>query len=792
MLRLKEDPQEEPEEEPKEDKPKEEPKEAHQIDFDFGLWDEEENMSELIFPYQEVGSPYPPPPVSPNTEPEMDITGDHAQRRDLRKMTNWAHGFSEAMLRIGAVGDRPSEVTDVLAVYGESQPPKPLKLIRTMLEDLGQLMLEELLHRKYTDVFEKKRKCAHVVAFQCKSDSLKQHEDYDDNKILPSNQNSKNRAGTLDFDSEGDDIVVYNNRFHELALICPDLVTPKKKKIERYIQGLPKKIKANVTSSKPTILHDAINMARELVEQAIQGKAARIGKSNKRKWEDHQRNTNNNNNSNNNNRNLNFNNQHQQQNKRQAAARAYAATQLEGRGYVGNLPWCNHCNSHHNGQCPPKFQRCQRDGHQEKDCRVRIPNVGVNSLQNVTCFGTENPQQNPNVVTGMFLLNDHYASILFDSSTEKSFVSTVFTPFIDIAPAALDTSNEVELADGKKLETASQITPDTITTISKMTSQDLKTTSDCRFDVFFRNKLLVFQQHQDESLYHSWTRFKDIIRKVPNHGHSIWTLIEIFLKHRDSLSCHIINLIAEGDLRKFSDIEAWVQVPRCMAWLNYYEHVDSLSTMDNEVGVTIPESTIQTLPSFEEYTPPVTYPEEVKKNLGTPIEVEPLNKIKLEEVGLNCNHNTPLSSREVPSFDKPKPQPQPLPNCPPLDASLGTERGLKPPIKPQSPYTFRMKVLDNLTIHTPPSSLVASFHLRGLYCYYRPCIGDPKKHYGFKPGLLGHSGSLGVDFLNMEMIENYWELESIKVSFLGRGLNSPVRPKEVEKVIFDEKKLGSS
>ncbi|GKD50744.1 hypothetical protein Tco_1279720, partial [Tanacetum coccineum] len=102
--------------------------------------------------------------------------------------------------------------------------------------------------------------------------------------------------------------------------------------------------------------------------------------------------------------------------------------------------------------------------------------------------------------------------------------------------------------------------------------------------------------------------------------------------------------VAERDLRKFSDIGAWVQVPRCMAWLDYDKHVDSLSMMDNEVGVTSPESTAQTLPSFEEYTPPVTYPEEVEKTLGTPIEVEPLNETKLEEVGLNCNHNPPFSS----------------------------------------------------------------------------------------------------------------------------------------------------
>ncbi|GJS24019.1 hypothetical protein Tco_0452651 [Tanacetum coccineum] len=237
-----------------------------------------------------------------------------------------------------------------------------------------------------------------------------------------------------------------------------------------------------------------------------------------------------------------------------------------------------------------------------------------------------------------------------------------------------------------------------------------------RFDVFFCNQLLVFQQHQDESIYDSWTHFKDIIRKVLNHGLSIWTLIEIFLKHLDSLSHHIINLTAEGDLRKFSDIGAWY-----MSWLDYDEHVDSLSMMNNEVGVTSPKSTIQTLPSFEKYTPSVTYPEEVEKTSGTPIEVEPLNETKLEEVDLSCNHNTPLSSREVPSFDGPEPQPL----------------------------------------------------LNG--------IDDPKRHYGFKPGLLGKSVSLGVDISNWEMFNDDWRLESKEVSSLGEELSLFKRPNEVER-----------
>ncbi|GJV72979.1 hypothetical protein Tco_1492974 [Tanacetum coccineum] len=236
-----------------------------------------------------------------------------------------------------------------------------------------------------------------------------------------------------------------------------------------------------------------------------------------------------------------------------------------------------------------------------------------------------------------------------------------------------------------------------------------------------------------------------------NHGLSIWTLIEIFLKHLDSLSCYIINLTAEEDLRKFSDIGAWddmvrVQVPRWMAWLDYDEHVDSQSMMDNEVGVTSPESTTQTLSLFEEYTPLVTYPKEVKNTLGTPIEVEPLNETKLEEVGLNCSHNTPFSSREVPSFDGP--EPQPLLNSPSLDVSLGDVIGPEPPIKPHSPDSSRMKVVDYLTTQTPTSPHVANSYPKGVYSYYNPGIDDPKRHYGFKPGLLGKSVSLSVDISN--------------------------------------------
>ncbi|GKA23107.1 putative reverse transcriptase domain-containing protein [Tanacetum coccineum] len=163
---------------------------------------------------------------------------------------------------------------------------------------------------------------------------------------------------------EGDDIEAYNNRFHEVVLMCPE-------------------IKGNVTFSKLVTLHVTINMARELVEQLVLGRATIIVESNKKRWEDHQRNTNHNNPNNNNNSNRN-NNHHHQQNKGKKLPGSMLWPQLS-KGYAGNLPRCNRCNSHHNGQCLPKCRRCQRTGHQKKDYITRVPGAGVAPLQDVTC-----------------------------------------------------------------------------------------------------------------------------------------------------------------------------------------------------------------------------------------------------------------------------------------------------------------------------------------------------------------------------------------------------------------------
>ncbi|GKF83419.1 hypothetical protein Tco_0245075 [Tanacetum coccineum] len=146
--------------------------------------------------------------------------------------------------------------------------------------------------------------------------------------------------------------------------MCPELVPTEKKKIKKFIKGFPERIKGNITSSKPSSLHDAVNMARELVEQSVQGKASRSGDGGKRKWDDNRRNNQGDNNRNRNDQGDNNRNQNNQQpsNKRHETTKVYAAAPVgptDRKGYTGPHPYCDKCNWHHVGACawsPPIYQ----------------------------------------------------------------------------------------------------------------------------------------------------------------------------------------------------------------------------------------------------------------------------------------------------------------------------------------------------------------------------------------------------------------------------------------------------
>ncbi|GJR44672.1 hypothetical protein Tco_1312775 [Tanacetum coccineum] len=108
-----------------------------------------------------------------------------------------------------------------------------------------------------------------------------------------------------------------------------------------------------------------------------------------------------------------------------------------------------------------------------------------------------------------------------------------------------------------------------------------------------------------------------------------------------------------------------VRIPKCMAWLDD-EPIRDPNTMEDKVDNPSPQR--------------------------IPIEEEPLDHMKLEDLGLNtCSHDLFPSSREFPSVDES--EPQPLPNLPFLDVNLGDKRGTDPLINPYTPDSFRMKVI---------------------------------------------------------------------------------------------------
>ncbi|GKD65020.1 hypothetical protein Tco_1307128 [Tanacetum coccineum] len=70
-----------------------------------------------------------------------------------------------------------------------------------------------------------------------------------------------------------------------------------------------------------------------------------------------------------------------------------------------------------------------------------------NAIAKVSVVGNAGTNSNSNVATGTFLQNNCYASILYDTGTDRSFVSTPFSSLIDITPTRLDHYYDVELAD---------------------------------------------------------------------------------------------------------------------------------------------------------------------------------------------------------------------------------------------------------------------------------------------------------------------------------------------------------
>ncbi|GJS25179.1 zinc finger, CCHC-type containing protein [Tanacetum coccineum] len=75
--------------------------------------------------------------------------------------------------------------------------------------------------------------------------------------------------------------------------------------------------------------------------------------------------------------------------------------------------------------------------------------------------------------------------------------------------------------------------------------------------VKLHNDILMFQQHHGESISKAWTRFKDLLQKVPHHGIDLWLQVQIFYDHVNPVRRRTIDQSASDKLRDHNAEESW-------------------------------------------------------------------------------------------------------------------------------------------------------------------------------------------------------------------------------------------
>nr|XP_043638012.1 uncharacterized protein LOC122609015 [Erigeron canadensis] len=329
-----------------------------------------------------------------------------------------------------------------------------------------------------------------------------------------------------DLKMKGVEIEKYILRFNELARLVPHLASTEEKKIDRFIWGLIPEVRRALTSKDPKTMSRAAVLAKTLTKDIIRsGGLTENAKKGKRKAEEL------------------VERKVEPPSKKGKILKNYAVIVVpEPTRYSRAYPKCTRCNLHHTGDCPVCF-KCQGIGHMAKYCSVistnplrnnpppvdrnpparntRLPlppaaPVQRNQNQNaqvqraayprrpknqnqqnnqhqqnpqgptnacVFAVKAEEARQNPRVVTGTFLLNDHYASILFDSGAERSFVALEFKARTKMITGKLEDKYVVEYANGQKYGTNEIVLDSPMTLVDKNFTIDLIPVEISSFDI---------------------------------------------------------------------------------------------------------------------------------------------------------------------------------------------------------------------------------------------------------------------------------------------------------------------
>ncbi|GKB92670.1 putative reverse transcriptase domain-containing protein [Tanacetum coccineum] len=228
-------------------------------------------------------------------------------------------------------------------------------------------------------------------------------------------------------------------------------------------------------------------------------------------------------------------------NRRQETFKSYVVTPTENSRYVRNLPLCKKCTLHHTGPCTVKCNTCNKVGHLTKNCRNKGPSTGSNLLPvTVTCHACgekghyanmcqkttnnnaqgraymlrdRNAYQDPNIVTGMFLLNQHLAKVLFDSGADKSFVSISLATKLNIPPIIIDTFYNIEMANENLVSTNTVIQGATLTLLNQPFEIDLMPNKLGSFDIVIGMDWL--------SKYHARIIYDEKVIHIPINGETL-------------------------------------------------------------------------------------------------------------------------------------------------------------------------------------------------------------------------------------------------------------------------------
>ncbi|GJS63765.1 putative reverse transcriptase domain-containing protein [Tanacetum coccineum] len=246
-----------------------------------------------------------------------------------------------------------------------------------------------------------------------------------------------------------------DDRFQELTMVCTKMVPEEEDQVERYIGGLLDNIQGNDNVVKNAEKPKEVESIRDNRGQQPPFKRPNVGGQN--------------------------------------LVRAYMASNNERKPYNGLLPLCNKCKLHHEGPCT---MRCWKQGHYRSDCpKLKDQNRGnkdgnkkgigeARGKAYVMGGGDANPYLN--VVKGTFLLNNHYAFVLFDSGADRSFVSTTFSTLLDVTPDTLDVSYAVELDDGRISKTNTVLRGCTLGLLGHLFNINLMPVELGSFDVIIR------------------------------------------------------------------------------------------------------------------------------------------------------------------------------------------------------------------------------------------------------------------------------------------------------------------